>query len=107
MDNTLKDRVKKFLVNERISNSKFSEMAGVSEAYVNSIKKNLSFEILSKLYSINPRVSLAWLMWGVGEMYHDHSALKTLQDENAQLKEKVAMLEKIVMLYERNENAKK
>lgn len=52
MDNSLKDRVKKFLETERISNSEFAEIAGVSGAYVNSIKKNLSFEILAKLYSL-------------------------------------------------------
>ena len=41
-------------------------------------------------------------------MYNnDSSALKNLQSENAALREKVAMLQKIVQLYERNENAKK
>ena len=107
MDNALKDRVKKFLEIERISNSEFAEIAGVSAAYVNSIKKNLSFEILEKLYKINPRVSISWLLWGAGEMYNNNaSTIKSLQDENAQLREKVAMLQKIVSLYERNENAK-
>lgn len=57
--NTLKDRVKKFIENERISNSEFSKLTGVSVAYVNSIKKNMSFEMLEKLYRINPRVSEA------------------------------------------------
>lgn len=106
--NNLKDRVKKFLINERISNSQFGEIAGVSDAYVASIKKNLSFEVLKKLYYLNPRVSLSWILWGEGEMYNnDSSALKNLQTENAALREKVAMLQKIVQLYERNDNAKK
>lgn len=106
--NTLKDRVKKFLLTERISNSQFGEIAGVSDAYVACIKKNLSFAVLQKLYYINPRVNLAWILWGDGEMYNnDSSALKNLQTENVALREKVAMLQKIVQLYERNENAKK
>ena len=106
--NNLKDRVVKFLFTERISNSEFAEIAGVSAAYVNSIKKNISFEILHKLYLINPRVSISWLLWGIGEMYNNNnSTIKNLQEENAQLREKVAMLQKIVSLYERNENAKK
>lgn len=108
IDNELKTRVKKFLEVERISNSQFAEIAGVSAAYVNSIKKNLSFTMLHKLYSINPRVSISWLLWGIGEMYNNNnSTIKNLQEENAQLREKVAMLQKIVSLYERNENAKK
>ena len=106
--NNLKDRVKKFLVTERISNSEFGEIAGVSDAYVNSIKKNLSFEILKKLYYINPRVSISWILWGDGEMYNnDASALKNLKEENARLRAEIAYLQKIVSLYERNENAKK
>lgn len=105
--NTLKDRVKKFLDNERISNSEFSKLTGVSVAYVNSIKKNMSFEMLEKLYRINPRVSISWLLWGVGEMYNNNaSTIKMLQEENKRLQDKVTMLEKIVSLYERNENAK-
>ena len=106
--NNLKDRVVKFLFTERISNSEFAEIAGVSAAYVNSIKKNISFEILHKLYLINSRVSISWILWGEGEMYHNkQSTIKSLQDENARLKDKVSDLQKIVALYERNENAKR
>lgn len=106
MANLLKDRVKRFLEMEGLSNSEFAEMAGVSNAYVNSIKKNLSFEMLEKLYKINPKVSMPWLLWGAGEMYSNNDTVKALQDENAYLREKVAMLQKIVSLYERNESAK-
>jgi len=106
--NNLKDRVVKFLFTERISNSEFAEIAGVSAAYVNSIKKNISFEILHKLYLINPRVSISWILWGEGEMYQNNqSTIKSLQDENTRLKDKVSDLQKIVALYERNENAKR
>ena len=105
--NTLKDRVKKILDMEGISNSEFATMAGVSAAYVNSIKKNMSFDMLEKLYNINPKVSIPWLLWGEGEMYNsDANTIKMLQDENANLREKIAMLQKIVSLYERNESVK-
>lgn len=106
--NSLKDRVMKFLYTERISNSQFAESAGVSASYVNSIKKNLSFEMLKKLYLINPRVSIAWILWGDGEMYQNNeSAVKALREENARLRDKVTDLQKIVALYERNDNAKR
>ena len=106
--NTLKDRVKKFLNLEGISNSEFTTIANVSAAYVNSIKKNMSFDMLEKLYNINPNVSIPWLLWGTGAMYsNDTNTIKMLQDENANLREKVAMLQKIVSLYERNESEKR
>lgn len=106
--NSLKERVKKFLSAERVSNSEFATIANVTPAYVSSIKKNLSFEVLEKLYRINTRVSIAWLLWGYGEMYSNTSTVvKNLQEENAQLKRENAMLQKIVALYERNENAEK
>lgn len=110
--NNLKDRVMKFLYSERISNSEVAEMAGVSAAYVNSIKKNLSFKVLHSLYLINPRVSLSWILWGEGEMYQNNqSQIKTLQEENARLKDKLADVQKIASLQskviERVENAKR
>ena len=107
-ENQLKSRVKKFLETERVSNSEFGELAGVSPAYVTSIKKNLSFEVLEKLYAINPRINLGWILWGKGEMYTNSAAtIKILERENAELKEKVAMLQKIVDLQDRVQNAKK
>lgn len=53
MDKTLKDRVKRFLTVERLTYSEFGRMAGVSAAYVNSIKKSISFEMLEKIKNIN------------------------------------------------------
>ena len=105
--NTLKIRVKNFLAMNRISNSEFAEIAGVSAAYVTSIKENMSLEMLKKVYDINPSVSLPWLLWGVGDMYtNTEKEVSALKAKNTQLADKVAMLEKIVALYERNETAK-
>ena len=105
--NTLKIRVKNFLAMNRISNSEFAEIAGVSSAYVTSIKENMSLEMLKKVYDINPSVSLPWLLWGEGDMYtNTEKEVAALKAKNTQLSEKVAMLEKIVALYERNETAK-
>jgi predicted S18 family serine protease len=50
---------------------------------------------------------LPWLLWGEGDMYtNTEKEVASLKAKNTQLTEKVAMLEKIVALYERNENAK-
>ena len=109
--NTLKDRVIKFLYSENISNSEFAERAGLSAPYVHTIKKNISFDVLHKLYLINPRVNLSWLLWGEGEMYlNNQSQIKILQEENARLKDKLADVQKIANLQskvlDRIENAK-
>ena len=104
-DNELKSRVKKFLEREHITASDFAKKNGLSAAYVNSIDKNMSFAIVEKLYKINPTISLTWLLFGAGEMYRNTAeSYEALKKENADLREKVSMLQKIVTLYERNEN---
>lgn len=106
--NTLKDRVKKFLLQERISNSEFARKAGVSLAYTNSIKKNIGLDVLTKIVDINPAVNLSWLLFGIGSMYtNDTATIEKLQRENRELSDKVAMLQKIVQLYERTESGTK
>ena len=107
IDSQLKERVKKFLIFCRVSNSEFAEIAGVTPAYINSIKKNISFDILEKLTEINPRLNLSWLLWGKGEMLTDLSTLQKLEQENENLKRENAYLQKIISLYERNENGTK
>lgn len=107
IDSQLKERVKKFLYYCRVSNSEFAEIAGVTPAYINSIKKNISFDILEKLSGINPRLNLSWLLWGKGEMFTDVSDFQKIIEENENLKRENAYLQKIVDLYERNENGTK
>lgn len=105
--NTLKDRVKKFLVMERISNQDFAKLAGVSESYVAAIKKAINFKVLHVIYTINPRISLAWILWGEGEMYSNAQIeLKQMQQTIAHQADKITDLQTIVELYKRNENAK-
>ena len=104
-DSQLKETLKKFLATERISNSDFGRMTGTSASYVTSVKTSISFDMLAKIVKINPRLNLSWLILGTPPMYtDDHTAIETAQKEIAMLKEKVAMLQKIVDLYERNEN---
>ncbi len=106
--NTLKQRVKKFLSTERIGSTEFAKLAGVSTAYTNSIKKNIGLDVLAKIVEINPAVNLSWLLFGIGAMYNnDNTRIAQLQKDNKELSDKVALLQKVITLYERNENAKK
>lgn len=106
IESQLKERVKKFLLTERISNAEFAKIAGVSAAYISSIKKNIGLSTLQKLVKVNPAVNLTWLLFGTGSMYSaSDTELEKLKVENKQLSEKVLYLSKIVDLYEQKDRA--
>lgn len=106
VESQLKERVKKFLLTEHISNAEFAKIAGVSAAYISSIKKNIGLSTLQKLVKVNPSVNLTWLLFGTGSMYSaSDTELEKLRAENKQLSEKVLYLSKIVDLYEQKDRA--
>lgn len=100
----LQKRLKNFLSAERITNSEFGRLTGTSASYVTSVKTSISFSMLEKIQNLNPQLNINWLIFGTGSMYRGDSAeLETAKRELITLREKVAMLQKIVDLYERNE----
>lgn len=104
-DTQLKERVKKFLAAEKITNSEFGKITGTSASYVTSIKTSMSFDMVAKLLKINPRLNLEWLIVGTPPMYsNDNTELKTAQKEIADLRKEISYLQKIVALYEGNTN---
>lgn len=106
VESQLKERVKKFLQIEHVTSSEFAKMAGVSSAYISSIKKNIGLNILQKIVKINPAVNLSWLLFDVGSMYNaSEKELEKLRVENARLLDKVQDLSKIVALYEEKNRA--
>lgn len=102
----LQKRLKNFLSAERISNSEFGRLTGTSASYVNSVKTSISFAMLEKIQNLNPQLNINWLIFGTGQMYRGESAeLESLKRENIALREKVALLQKIVDLHERTETS--
>lgn len=102
----LQKRLKNFLATERISNSEFGRLTGTSASYVNSVKTSISFAMLEKIQNLNPQLNINWLIFGTGQMYRGESAeLESLKRENIALREKVALLQKIVDLHERTETS--
>ena len=102
----LQKRLKNFLSTERISNSEFGRLTGTSASYVNSVKTSISFAMLEKIQNLNPQLNINWLIFGTGQMYRGESAeLESLKRENIALREKVALLQKIVDLHERTETS--
>ena len=116
-DNALRNRVKKFLEFSQITQKDFAVMAKVTPAYVTNIKKNITEPVLKVLKEINPALSLDWLLFGVGPMISDVEQLKAdhaaelaktrdkyekyiadLKASNNELREKVALYQRIVKL---------
>ncbi|MCQ2082755.1 MAG: helix-turn-helix domain-containing protein [Lachnospiraceae bacterium] len=116
-DNALRNRVKKFLEFSQITQKDFAVMAKVTPAYVTNIKKNITEPVLKVLKEINPALSLDWLILGVGPMLSDVEQLKAdhaaelaktrdkyekyiadLKESNNDLREKVALYQRIVKL---------
>lgn len=127
MDNTLRMRVKKFLEFSKISHADFARLAGVTPAYVANIKNNVTVPVLEILKNINPGLSLDWLLLGRGDMLaitaadvlakdqehaakldkiaQDHAAeVEKLNKINAELSEKVALLQRIIDLNDQIRN---
>lgn len=122
-DNTLKTRVKKFLEFSKISHTEFARMASVTAAYVTNIRNNITVPVLRVLKEINPQLNLDWLLLGVGEMLNtttetyktqiealkaEHSKyVEYLKANNADLREKIALYQKIVKLESELQTGKK
>ena len=81
MEENVKDRLLLFLKNKRINNSEFGRMFDVSTAYVSSIRKSISPEMLDKLRSRFPELSIEWLLTGDGQMLNNTIQRKSDSDE--------------------------
>lgn len=75
------DRLNFFLEQSGISKSQFADGCGIPRPTVSQIlsgrNKKISDEIISKVHSIYPRLSIMWLMFGEGPM------LNTIEDAHA------------------------
>lgn len=107
-ENQLKRRLKMLLEVKHITAAEFSRRNGLSSGYVNCVKDSISFDVMRKLVAMIPDANLSWLITGEPPMLS--SALSDIEKANRtieQLSKENAMLQKIIDLYERNENGKK
>lgn len=108
VDKQLKRRLKMLLDAKHISAVDFSRNLGLSSGYVTSLKGSMSFDVLRKLANFIPDANITWLITGTPPMLSSAvSELEKAKKTIDELSEKVAMLQKIVSLYERDENGKK
>lgn len=83
MEETVKDRLLRFLQEEKISNSEFSRRMGLSPAYVGAMRKSMPEEKVSRLMELYPRLNRDWLLYGEGEMYQKDDTDKTIPEDIA------------------------
>ena len=83
MEETVKDRLLRFLQAEKVSNSEFSRKMGLSPAYVGAMRKSMPEEKVARLIELYPHLNRDWLLYGEGEMYTEESRSKTVPDDVA------------------------
>ena len=67
--NSVKNRLIDFLKYKGISQSKFEQLCGISNGYVNNIRKGIKSEMFDKkIAPIFPELSKTWLLLGEGSM---------------------------------------
>ena len=65
---TIKDRIKVFLKNQGISQAKFEKAAGLSNGYINGLKKSPGADKLQNIFCAYPMLNREWLLTGEGAM---------------------------------------
>ncbi|OFY39468.1 MAG: hypothetical protein A2X18_05075 [Bacteroidetes bacterium GWF2_40_14] len=65
---SVKERIKFFLEYKELSQSAFEKRCGLSNGYVNNIRKSISDNILQKVALTFPELNPVWLRMGEGSM---------------------------------------
>lgn len=68
MELTVKERLIHFLKYKRLSQKKFEETVGLSNGYVNNIRRSITEDKLQKIVLRFPDLNKSWLLFGEGEM---------------------------------------
>lgn len=71
MEETIKQRLMKFLKYKNIGKVKFSTMAGLSGSFINNVKDKLNDTTILKIQLGFPELNIDWLLKGEGEMLMD------------------------------------
>lgn len=69
MENSVKQRLILFLEESNISQAKFEKAAGLSNGYINNLKRSPSANKLQSIFNAFPDINPDWLLTGSGEMY--------------------------------------
>lgn len=71
MEKSVKQRIDTFIKSSGLSQAKFERSIGVSNGYLNNLKKSPSAEVIQKILSVYPSLDHQWLLSGEGKMLND------------------------------------
>jgi len=70
---TTQERLLKFIDHLGMQPAQFEKSAGISNGYVNNIKKSVGEAVLAKITDRYPQLNKVWLIFGDGKMILDNS----------------------------------
>lgn len=68
MEKTVKERLISFIKYKGVSQGVFERMCGMSNGYINNMRKSLGVEKLQNMLSVFPDLNREWLLYGEGTM---------------------------------------
>lgn len=68
MEETVKERIEKFIKEQNISNRVFEQRSGLSNGYLNKLRHAPSTDKLSNILEAYPMINKTWLLTGEGNM---------------------------------------
>lgn len=75
MEDTIKQRIIRYIKSKRISQRRFETEAGLSNGFVNNIVKTIGADKLRKISIAYPELNTDWLLTGEGEMLKGEEAI--------------------------------
>lgn len=68
MQETVKERLIRYLKCKKIGQNKFENLAGISNGYISNLKSTPGAAHLTKIFSVSPDLNEKWLLTGEGSM---------------------------------------
>lgn len=68
MENSVKERLVEFIKKQGLSQGRFEKSAGLSNGYVNNLRKAPGSDKLQKILYAYPELNSDWLLYGTGDM---------------------------------------
>lgn len=78
---SVKERLVSYLAYKRLSQGAFEKNVGLSNGYVNNIRKSITTDKLQKIASFDPDLNTTWLISGEGQMFEKAGNAKLSQDQ--------------------------
>lgn len=78
MASEVKERLLEYLRFKRMTQTEFTQLMGVSGAYVGAMRRSLSDEKVNKMRKLFPDLNTSWLLYGDGEMILSDGPVSTV-----------------------------